>query len=178
MRALPLICLSAALASLAACGSAKLFGGDTGLITGGTGGDGGGTGGSGTGVDTSADPSADPWCNVQAIIATQCLSCHSTASNLGGLDLEASPWDAMVGVSSANYAGRTLVVPGDSAASFLVDKLEGTQAADEGTVMPPTAALSSVQTGEFVAWIDASAGSPECGAIGTTGGGTAYHPAG
>ncbi len=156
------------LALSTACSTGKI-GGDTGAV-----GSGGDAGGSGSGSDGGAV--SEDWCGVQSIINTQCLSCHSASAKLGDLDLETDPHGTLVGGGSA-YAGRTLVVAGNSAESFLINKLEGSQAAGEGDIMPPGSALSSSDVDVVRAWIDNGA-SDSCTGGSDTGSTGAYHPDG
>ncbi|MES2643310.1 MAG: CxxxxCH/CxxCH domain-containing protein [Myxococcota bacterium] len=93
------------------------------------------------------------YCGVQTIFASQCVACHSTGGRAGGLDLETSAHSALVGVSSALYPDRTLVVPGAPDASFLYAKVTGAAAASEGTPMPPSAGLSAEDAAVLRAWI-------------------------
>ena len=67
--------------------------------------------------------------------------CHETASQEGGLDMGATGLHArLVNVAAhdekAGPRGKVLVVPGDPDNSFLLQKLEGTMARDEGNLMP------------------------------------------
>ena len=69
------------------------------------------------------DPPATGYCALTELIASQCVFCHNPgAGPAGDLDLETDPLLAMVGVPSSLYDGRTLVVAGDSGASFLMTK--------------------------------------------------------
>jgi hypothetical protein len=67
--------------------------------------------------------------------------CHESDSQEGDLNLEAPSLHAvLVNVpaadSKAGPRGKIRVVPGDPVNSFLVQKLEGTMARDEGNIMP------------------------------------------
>lgn len=67
--------------------------------------------------------------------------CHEAASQEGDLNLDAASLHSVfVNVPAADKKagprGKLRVVPGDPDASFLVQKLEGTQARDEGGIMP------------------------------------------
>ncbi|RME25615.1 MAG: hypothetical protein D6798_08530 [Deltaproteobacteria bacterium] len=166
---MPKTLLVALLALSTACSTGKI-GGDSGTVGsdgGATGSDGGGDGGSAT---------AEDWCGVLSIINSQCLSCHSAGARLGDLDLETDPHGTLVSGASS-YPGRTLVVPGNSAESFLVIKLEGTQAAGEGDSMPPGSPLSSADIDVVRTWIDNGA-SDSCSGGGDTGATGTYHPDG
>lgn len=93
-----------------------------------------GGGGGGGGGTTST---AEGWCAVAGLVANRCLSCHSAAVALGGLDLETDPHGALVDGASAS--GAPYVVPGDPEGSLFFRKLTGDLAAGEGTPMPPPA---------------------------------------
>ncbi|MCB9683248.1 MAG: hypothetical protein H6733_17415 [Alphaproteobacteria bacterium] len=120
------------------------------LVPGGS--DGPGTDGPGTG-GTDTDVPAEGWCAVAAAIQTSCLSCHSAASHLGGLDLETDAHAALVGVTSATDAGWTLVTAGAPDTSLLWVKLAGDVPAGLGGSMPPGRALSSGTVDLVRAWI-------------------------
>jgi hypothetical protein len=111
-----------------------------------------------------AEPvSGEGWCGVTSIFDGSCnAACHSAAASLGELDLETDPHAALVDVPST-YPGRTLVVPGDPDGSFLMIKLEGTQAAGEGTPMPQSGALSTEALELVRQWI-ADGATLDCGA--------------
>lgn len=119
--------------------------------------------------------SLDGFCGVRAIFNDQCTSCHG-AGAVGGLDLETDAYAALVDVPSANYDGRTLVVPGDPDASFLYLKVIGDMASDEGNAMPTSAGLAADDAETIRVWI-ADGASSECGEPDTGGGGD-YHPPG
>jgi len=68
-------------------------------------------------------------------------TCHNAAQAPHNLSLAAGEaYDDLVGVLAANFAaanaGKLRVAPGDAAASFLVQKLRGLLAVDEGERMP------------------------------------------
>lgn len=101
------------------------------------------------------------WCAVQSLFEARCVSCHSPSGGTqGALDLKTDAHAALVGVASA-YPGRTLVVAGDPAGSFLLAKLEGTQAATEGGAMPLGGALSASTIEVVRQWI-ADGATSEC----------------
>lgn len=92
-------------------------------------------------------------CVALDLFETQCLSCHSAASALGGLDLETDP--------VAFLEDPTFVTPGDGLESYLYRKLANDLESDEGGVMPPSGSpsddiLTGVQT-----WIDDGADTSE-----------------
>ena len=134
---------------------------------------------SGGSVDTAR--TGPGWCAVNALFAAQCDSCHSAAGHAGDLDLVTDPRVALVGQDSSGYPERTLVVAGNPDASFLVMKLEDTQGAGEGGLMPPRAALSAADIALVRAWI-ADGATDACGTA--TGGSNdtsapvRYHPEG
>ncbi|MEM6992810.1 MAG: hypothetical protein AAF721_20005 [Myxococcota bacterium] len=95
--------------------------------------------------------------DVAPILAASC-SCHMSATPSAGLDLtEGAAYGALVEADTP--AGLTLVVPGDASASYLVNKLEGTQAdvGGAGGQMPPGGALPPDALATVIAWIDAGA---------------------
>lgn len=126
------------------------------------------------------DTSAGGYCAVQRVLTNNCVSCHSASGHAGGLDLQTDPHAALVGVASSAYYGRTLVVAGDSAGSFLTVKMQGTQSGSEGTIMPPSGPVAAGDLAAVIAWIDAGAttacGADTGGTIDTSGG--RYHPEG
>lgn len=101
-----------------------------------------------TATDTSNDTAP---CTVQPTLSSlkdtyfegSCVfsGCHDKRSKEGGLDLESAGVHAqLVGVPSqddrAGPRGKIRVVAGDPASSFMVQKVEGTMARDEGAMMP------------------------------------------
>jgi len=68
---------------------------------------------------------------------------------------------ALVNQASPTYPGRTLVVPNDAANSFLMIKLDNTQAPEEGGRMPPNKSLSSDELNAVRSWINQGA-SDDC----------------
>jgi hypothetical protein len=59
---------------------------------------------------------------------TACVACHTSAGRppAGGLDLSRDPYAALVNSPSRQKEGAVQVIPGDPAASYLIQKLEGT----------------------------------------------------
>ncbi|MCB9671431.1 MAG: hypothetical protein H6734_18260 [Alphaproteobacteria bacterium] len=99
-----------------------------------------------------AEPTGEGWCGVQSLLGGECLTCHSAASALGGLDLETDPTAVL---TFTGPTGQAFVVPGDHASSFLYRKLAGTDlAAGEGTVMPPSGSPSAEILANLATWID------------------------
>jgi hypothetical protein len=96
------------------------------------------------------------------------ITCHGSTVE-GGLDLQSgAAYDELVGVPAENTvaaaASKLRVVPGDSSASFLVQKLAGTLATGEGDAMPlGKRAVSSLELDLVRAWIDA--GAPRTGKV-------------
>lgn len=63
--------------------------------------------------------------------------CHNAAPFGAGLDLrQSSAWKNLVDVPAAGAMNKTLVVPGNSATSFLYQKVTNTQGRNEGAPMP------------------------------------------
>jgi len=96
------------------------------------------------------------------IFAPSCTqsACHDASAG-GGLNLSsrAVSYSLLVNVSAvqANAAsrGKIRVVPGDPAASFLVQKLDGTLEAEEGEGMPrSTSGLSNSRINQIRSWIN------------------------
>lgn len=100
--------------------------------------------------DTTTD-TVNPNCGIQPTLSDlnakyfskACTfgGCHDSASQEGGLDLEASSLHAvLINVAAADAKagprGKLRVVPNDPDASFFLQKLEGTMARDEGNLMP------------------------------------------
>lgn len=90
-------------------------------------------------------------------------SCHdgSNLSTLEDLDLRTSQasFDSLVDVESSQADGRTLVVPSDSDASYLVNKLLGSDIAPMTSLMPigATEPLCDAKIDGVREWIDAGA---------------------
>jgi mono/diheme cytochrome c family protein len=103
------------------------------------------------------DASAD-WCGVQQVFEAHCIACHSAGGAAGGLDLETDAWGAIVRADSAGSPGEQLVAPGDPEGSLLFRKLRGSQAEDEGGIMPPGSQGLSVREQALIwEWIAAGA---------------------
>lgn len=104
-----------------------------------------------TGAPTLSDVQAD-------VFDASCAfsTCHA-APGASGLALEpGGSHAALVGVPSADAPGEVLVIPGDSAGSYLVAKLRG----DPGIVgdpMPDGGPLDAARLQLVVDWIDAGA---------------------
>lgn len=93
----------------------------------------------------------DPGCNVEPSLssisskyfAVGCVACHGARAD-GGLDLRGDGLHGrLVGVLAANRTardrGKLLVVGGDPGNSFLLQKVTGDHARDEGRLMPDRA---------------------------------------
>ncbi|MEQ8277830.1 MAG: hypothetical protein RMA76_21370 [Deltaproteobacteria bacterium] len=87
-------------------------------------------------------------------------SCHSTANanNAGMLDLTAGvAFAELVGVNAVEAPDRVLVVAGDVAGSYLVDKIEDTNLPAGAREMPPGQPLSAERIELVRSWIEAGA---------------------
>lgn len=97
---------------------------------------------------------------VQPILATNCAmpECHGPPTNEAGLDLSPQgAWASLVGVTSLQCGDQDHVVPGDPAASYLVDKLLGVKLCD-GLQMPKQAPpLGDAELAAITGWICAGA---------------------
>jgi hypothetical protein len=82
-------------------------------------------------------------------------TCHEGGA--GGLEIDGDgDYEAMVDVAATGSEGATLVVPGDSAGSYLIQKLQG-DAGITGDPMPPPGGLDADKIALVAAWIDAGA---------------------
>lgn len=112
-------------------------------------------------ADDAAQPAAPTVCTV---LNARCTQCHA-GNTAPDLRASAVASGALVGVASPRYGGRTLVVAGDVAASFLFTKIAGTQVAGEGARMPlGGTALDAAQLDVVRAWIEAGAPVDACDA--------------
>ena len=95
-------------------------------------------------------------------------TCHGTFAQ-GNLDLRygaayGSLIDVLADNPTARAAGKKRVVVGDAAASFLVQKLRGTQATGEGSTMPLVGSpLTAMELALLETWIGADA--PQTGEV-------------
>ena len=88
------------------------------------------------------------------VIQTDCTVCHAPPSNFGGLNLEDSmtndSYATLVNQPSAECGSYDFVEPGDSSASWLFRKIEGTHvAAAQAAGCSTTAAGSQMPIGGF-----------------------------
>ncbi|MDH3715367.1 MAG: hypothetical protein OET44_16145 [Gammaproteobacteria bacterium] len=156
-------------------------GGDPGTGGGGDPGTGGGgdPGTGGGGGDPA--PGGDTWATIQAdFLQTGCVLCHNnTPAAPMGLSWEADQYDAVVtngrvGNAGGSVAGVPIIVPGNSAGSAMIWKLNGQGPNGEGVGlrMPATGLfLSQAQIARIAAWIDAGAPGVSGDPPGTGGGG-------
>jgi hypothetical protein len=85
-------------------------------------------------------------------------SCHGGGA--GGLTLGGTDdYAALVGAPSKVVDGEVLVVAGDSGASYLMKKLEGSAGIEGEPMPPPSGGLDPDAIEQLRAWIDA--GAPE-----------------
>lgn len=84
--------------------------------------------------------------------------CHAGASAFNGLDFSDSATAytlVTTGTATSGCGGASYVIAGDSASSYLLDKMSSSPSC--GATMPPTGALSSTTLDVIAAWIDAGA---------------------
>lgn len=98
--------------------------------------------------------------DVAPILAQRCAWCH-VLDDTGApyLELDANPYDHIVGVPSNEAPAMPYVTPGDRYASYLWHKVNATQsiAGGAGTSMPVGPRLSDEEVERIGAWIDAGA---------------------
>lgn len=99
--------------------------------------------------------------DLQPIINSQCVFCHVTGAENGGLNLGRRDAYAAL-IANSTQASMPRVTPGDTTKSYLVHKLRGTQldAGGSGTRMPmndPPRPLDAAQLDLFVRWIESGA---------------------
>ncbi len=92
---------------------------------------------------------------IRPLLSQQCLQCHGPAleTPFGGLRL-----DSRDGLLAGGDSGPA-VVPGDPAASPLVQRVQG-----RPVLMPPTGALDPAQVESLIAWVEMGAPWPEAAA--------------
>ncbi len=93
--------------------------------------------------------------SIQAqVFNAYCVSCHSGSSPSGELDLSAgNAFTNLVNVPSV-ASGLKRVVPGNSAQSYLILRLNG---ANNEPIMPPGGKLAPATIQTIAQWIDAGA---------------------
>jgi len=124
-------------------------------------------------ADAGSDGGSTPWTfsQVQAQILSGCTNarCHGVGNRSGLVELNAAAaYINLVSVPSQELPSLNFVEPGDSASSYLVNKLEGSQGAacsaaglsvrNCGSMMPEgQRALSAATLQGLRSWIDAGA---------------------
>ena len=96
---------------------------------------------------------------VQPFFNSSCINngCHGGVKPKEGLDLQdGKSHTGLVGVASKQCSQRLLVAPGDPAASYLVDKLTGSNLC-AGTIMPKAGGVPPAQVEAISNWICAGA---------------------
>jgi hypothetical protein len=146
------VCIAFALGlGAAACGSSSSDGADCGPAP-----------------DVTANaPAQATAADVQPILAKNCAvgGCHLNGAGGLVLDVASPSWvKAVVGVPAQENPSINLVTAGDPDQSWLVDKIFGRLCGDAcdprlgcGAQMPFGTALSDIDRGTIVAWIDAGA---------------------
>lgn len=83
-------------------------------------------------------------------------TCHEGGA--GGLELDGDgDYDALVDVASSAADGETLVIPGDSANSYLMKKLHGDADITGDPMPPPSGGFDAAKVQRIADWIDAGA---------------------
>ena len=103
-------------------------------------------------------PNVSPtFTEVQEIFTVSCLPCHSNLSLSGGLGLQApQTFSNIVNVPSSQVPSLSRIEPNDPEESYIIDKLEGTQAV--GGQMPLGQSPLPAQTIQLIRdWITAGA---------------------
>lgn len=91
-----------------------------------------------------------PSCSFQA--------CHmAPATQAAGLALDTGAYEMLVNAAAVEAMDKVRVVPGDLAASYLMNKLENRDIAMGGAMMPPTQMLSEERLEIVRSWIEAGA---------------------
>jgi len=114
--------------------------------------------------DDDDSAAVDGWTftQVYALLSNGC-GCHNSAGGTGGQALGTTAqatYDAIVNVPASNVSavGLDRIEPGDSANSFLMNKLDGNQGANEGQRMPYGGPYYDQETLDGIrSWIDAGA---------------------
>lgn len=101
--------------------------------------------------------------DIQPIWDARCTSaCHEPGGAVGAvLDLSGDAYDNIVDVNSPTVVGAKLIAPGDTAASYLVAKIEDTHIAfgGSGSKMPPAGQteLTAAEIQTIKDWVTAGA---------------------
>lgn len=100
--------------------------------------------------------------DLQPIINAQCVFCHVTGAENGGLNLGRRVSHAALMAASTEAPAMPRVTPGDTEKSYLIHKLKGTHldAGGSGTRMPmndPPRPLDAAQLELFVRWVESGA---------------------
>ena len=95
--------------------------------------------------------------DIQSIFTNRCISsgCHNAGAAGGLVLLQGQSYANLVNVASTQEAGKTRVIPSDSANSYLVIKLEGRQT--NGSRMPLGGTLDSNSIQNIKNWVDKGA---------------------
>ena len=120
-RTLMTVCLALAFGA-SACDDAPTDDGDTDSTDGDT-----------TGGDGDGDAGLSHATDIDPILQANCVTCHAPGGQAEFLDYSTDSFAAIVGVGSTGAVGVNLVEPGDSANSYLLAKLRGTQVDLGGT---------------------------------------------
>ncbi|HMQ15893.1 MAG TPA: hypothetical protein PKC49_07965, partial [Phycisphaerae bacterium] len=111
--------------------------------------------------DPNDGPSASFATDIVPILTAHCAGCHSPggfAFTFITMDLRAAnAYQDLVGVASVQASGRVRIVPGDAAASYLIEKVTQDQP-QVGARMPLNRdPLSDADIARLREWIDAGA---------------------
>ncbi|MCP4804654.1 MAG: hypothetical protein GY913_34095 [Proteobacteria bacterium] len=83
-------------------------------------------------------------------------TCHEGGA--GGLELDGDgDYEALVDVASVDAEGEILVIPGDSANSYLMKKLESADGIEGDPMPPPSGGFDEAKIQLIADWIDAGA---------------------
>ena len=95
--------------------------------------------------------------DIQSIFSNRCISsgCHNAGAAGGLVLLQGQSFANLVNVPATQEAGKTRVIPSDSANSYIVIKLEGRQT--NGSRMPLGGTLDSNSIQNIKNWIDKGA---------------------
>lgn len=112
--------------------------------------------------DTAALPAVSFKADIQPIFNAQCVFCHVTGAENGGLNLGRRDAYAALMAASTEAPMMARVTPSDPLKSYLIHKLRGTQldAGGSGNRMPmidPPRPLEPAQLELFVRWIESGA---------------------